>query len=69
MNSVNNRYLVALLILLAPVILFANHFPAPTSNFQPMNIYLIEITYNGVDLMSGDEVAVFDASILAGSKV
>ncbi len=69
MSIVKNKSFVFLLLLITPAIVLANYFPAPESNFQPMNIYIIEITYNGVDLIAGDEVAVFDAATLAGSKV
>jgi uncharacterized repeat protein (TIGR02543 family) len=69
MNIIKNKYFAILFFLMAPVLLFANHFPSPSSNFQPMNIYIIEITYNGVGLMAGDEVAVYDDAILVGSEV
>ncbi len=69
MSVVRDKIIVFLFMLIIPGIAFANYFPAPQSNFQPMNIYIIEITYNGVDLIAGDEVAVFDGATLAGSKV
>jgi len=69
MSLVKIKFFLFMILLFIPAFLFATHFPPPTSNFQPMNIYIIEITYNGVDLMAGDEVAVFDGSTLAGSEV
>ncbi|MDZ7725164.1 MAG: InlB B-repeat-containing protein [candidate division KSB1 bacterium] len=47
----------------------ASHFQPPSSNFQPMNIYIIQAAYHGMSLTAGDEVAVFDGSLCVGVAV
>ena len=37
--------------------------------FQPMNIFVFEAKYNGLDLVAGDEVAIFDESECVGAEV
>ncbi|MDZ7345215.1 MAG: InlB B-repeat-containing protein, partial [candidate division KSB1 bacterium] len=56
--------------LLLPVAVYSQtHFTPPTSNYQPMNIYIISARINGNNLVAGDEIAVFDASTCAGMTV
>jgi len=53
-----------ILLLLATVAAFAQttptYFNPPTSNYMPMNIYVIEAAYNGNALQAGDEIGFFD---------
>ncbi len=68
MNRIKLR--AGLMFMLLSVAVYSqSHFTPPSSNFQPMNIYVIEAKLNGQDLLSGDEVAVFDGSTCAGVKV
>ena len=68
MNAVTLRAGM-LFLALAVVASAQSHFNPPSSNYQPMNIYVIEAKLNGQDLISGDEVAVFDGSTCAGVEV
>jgi len=47
----------------------STHFLPPTSNFRPMEIYLIGAKLSGADLIAGDEIAVFDGPTCAGVTV
>jgi uncharacterized repeat protein (TIGR02543 family) len=70
MSIVKDKVVVALWILLLSVTAFAQtHFNPPSSNYQPMNIYIIDAKLNGTDLVSGDEVAAYDGSTCAGTQV
>ncbi|MBN1481544.1 T9SS type A sorting domain-containing protein [candidate division KSB1 bacterium] len=65
MRIVRVNYLVFLLML--PLVVMAQtHFSSPSSTFQPMNIYVIQATLNGNNMVNGDEIAVFDGSTCAG---
>jgi len=57
------------MLMLLPLVVLGSHFPPPSSSFQPMSIYITKASLNDVDLVSGDEVGVFDASICAGVDV
>lgn len=70
MSIVKDKVVVALGVLLLSAAAFAQtHFNPPSSNYQPMNIYIIGAKLNGADLVSGDEVASFDGSTCAGTQV
>jgi hypothetical protein len=45
------------------------HFNPPTSNYRPMDAFIIGVKLNGADLVSGDEVALFDGSMCTGVGV
>jgi len=46
-----------------------NHFqPVWTSPYQPMNIYVTSSTIDGNNMVSGDEVGIFDGSVCVGAK-
>ncbi len=59
---------ISLLAMTAPTVA-QTHFRPPTSNYQPMNIYIIGLRINGADLTVGDEAAAFDGSTCAGMVV
>lgn len=47
----------------------STHFLVPTSNFRPMEIYVIDAKLSSADLVAGDEIAVFDGPTCAGVTV
>lgn len=69
MNVHKSHLHLLLVILLLPIVANAGgHFRPPTSNLDPMNIYVIKLTFNGVNLIGEDEVAVFDGGQCAGAS-
>ncbi|MDZ7724950.1 MAG: FlgD immunoglobulin-like domain containing protein [candidate division KSB1 bacterium] len=58
------KYFVLIVCLLAGMAK-GQHFKPPDQNpYQPMTIYVIEATYNGRHMVSGDEIAVFNPDTL-----
>lgn len=60
---------VLAIMMLSPLIALGSHFPPPSSTFQPMSVYITKASLNGVDLVSGDEIGVFDGAVCAGVEV
>ncbi len=60
---------VLAMLIMIPIIVLGSHFPPPSSTFQPMSIYITKATLNGSDLVSGDEIGVFDGVVCAGVEV
>ncbi|MBN2416618.1 hypothetical protein JXO52_12300 [bacterium] len=60
--------LILSVLLLMSINAYSQHFiPVYTNNpYQPMNIFVVAATIDAVDLVSGDEIGVFDGSLCVG---